>query len=179
MGKFLLEGMETERLIFRKILPSDFDSWLPFHEDPRSTQYWEGLPKDPIMACTEQFQRFFERYEKDLGGMNALIRKTTNQLIGVCGLLLQNVDGIEELEIGYSILPAYWKNGYASEAAIKCREIAFENHLSDSLISIIHVDNLPSKKVARNNGMLIEKKTIYKNNPVEIFRIFRQDPGKP
>lgn len=171
MRKLLLEGEETERLSFRKIAPSDFETWLPFHQDPRSTQYWEGIPKDPFLACTEQFQRFFDRYEKNLGGMNALIKKDTEQFIGICGLLIQSVDEVEELEIGYSILPAYWKNGYASEAAIKCREYAFEHKLSTSLISIIHVDNLPSKKVARNNGMILDKTTVYKNNPVEIFRV--------
>ncbi|MCW5518027.1 GNAT family N-acetyltransferase [Muriicola sp. Z0-33] len=171
MGKLLLVGAETERLSFRKIVPSDFETWLPFHQDPRSTQYWEGIPKDPFQACTEQFQRLFDRYEKNLGGMNALIKKDTNQFIGICGLLIQSVDEVEELEIGYSILPEYWKNGYASEAAIKCREYAFEHKLSTSLISIIHVDNLPSKKVARNNGMILDKRTVYKNNPVEIFRV--------
>lgn len=87
----LLEGEETERLLFRKLSPSDFDTWLPFHQDPRSSQYWEGLPEDPIIACQEQFARVFERYEKDLGGMNALILKSTGSLIGVCGLLVQTV----------------------------------------------------------------------------------------
>lgn len=171
MGKFLLEGEETKRLLFRKIVPSDFERWLPFHQDPKSTQYWMGIPKDPYQACTEQFQRIFERYEKDLGGMNALIEKNTTLLIGICGLLVQNVDGTEELEIGYSVLPAFRKKGFATEAAIKCREYAFKNHFRASLISIIHVDNHPSKMVARNNGMQLDKKTIYKDNPVEIFRI--------
>ncbi|MBT8183639.1 MAG: GNAT family N-acetyltransferase, partial [Eudoraea sp.] len=99
----------------------------------------------------------------------------TNKLIGQCGLLVQSVDGIEELEIGYSILPEYWRNGYATEAAILCRDHAFNHQFSESLISIIHEDNLPSKKVARNNGMRMDKKTRYKNNPVEIFRINRSE----
>ena len=171
MEKYLLAGEETERLVFRKILPSDFNAWLPFHEDPRSTQYWEGIPKDPFQACREQFQRIFERYENQLGGMNALICKSRKRLIGICGLLIQTVDGTEELEIGYSVLPEFWKNGYASEAAMKCRDYAFGHQISSSLISIIHVDNKPSKKVAINIGMTLDKETTYKNNPVAIFRI--------
>uniref|UniRef100_UPI0040568181 GNAT family N-acetyltransferase n=1 Tax=Zobellia laminariae TaxID=248906 RepID=UPI0040568181 len=117
----LLEGEQTERLLFRKVLPSDFEAWLPFHEDKRSSEFWEGLPSDPKIACQEQFDRIFERYENNLGGMNALISKSTGEFIGLCGLLKQTVDQIEELEIGYSILPNYWKQGYASEAAIKCK----------------------------------------------------------
>jgi len=59
--------------------------------------------------------------------MNALIDKKTNLLVGQCGLLIQSVQNIERLEIGYSILPEYWYNGYASESAIKCKNYAFEN----------------------------------------------------
>jgi len=152
---------------------SDFEDWLPFYNDPRSTQYWDGLPKDPVEACKAQFERVFERYQNDLGGMNALILKESGKLIGICGLLVQTVDNVQELEIGYSILPNYWLKGLASEAARKCKAFAFENNFSDSLISIIHVDNIPSQKVAINNGMYLDKTTVYKNNPVHIFRVKR------
>ncbi len=173
MSKYLLENQTSERLIFRKLKESDFEEWLPFYHNPKSTQYWEGLPADPIEACTSQFDRVFERYENDLGGMNALISKETGELVGICGLLVQMVDNIEELEIGYSILPKFWLQGYAFEAAQKCKQFAFENSFSDSLISIIHVDNLPSQKVAEKNGMFLDKTTTYKNNPVHIFRVKR------
>ncbi|MBM1106249.1 GNAT family N-acetyltransferase [Aurantibacter crassamenti] len=171
MNKLLLFGETTERLTFRKFNLSDFDTWLPFHEDPRSSQHWNGLPKAPKQACTEQFNRLFERYDSNLGGMNALVDKTTGELIGMAGLLVQTVDEIQELEIGYSILPKFWKEGFASEAAMKCKTHAFENHLTNSLISIIHIDNIPSQKVAKHTGMELDKTTTYKNNPVHIFRV--------
>ncbi|PIB30530.1 GNAT family N-acetyltransferase [Maribacter sp. 4G9] len=170
---YSMESEETERLKFRKLTMADFDAWLPFHEDPRSSQYWSGLPKDPISACSQQFDRVFERYEKDLGGMFAIINKDTEELVGLCGLLVQIVDGQQELEIGYSILPKYWGNGFATEAAGKCKLTAFKKGWANHLISIIHIDNEPSKKVAINNGMHLEKRTEYKNNPVYIFRIDR------
>ncbi|WP_127139110.1 GNAT family N-acetyltransferase [Flagellimonas oceanensis] len=171
MSKYLLENQASERLVFRRLKPSDFEDWLPFYHNPKSTQFWEGLPLDPIVACRTQFDRVFERYENDLGGMNALISKASGELIGICGLLVQTVDDIQELEIGYSVLPKFWLKGYAFEAAQKCKEHAFENNFSDSLISIIHVDNIPSQKVARKNGMHLDKTTTYKDNPVHIFRV--------
>lgn len=173
MSKYLLDNQTSDRLLYRKLTDSDFQDWLPFYNDPRSTQYWDGLPKDPVEACKAQFERVFERYQNDLGGMNALILKESGKLIGICGLLVQTVDNVQELEIGYSILPNYWLKGLASEAARKCKAFAFENNFSDSLISIIHVDNIPSQKVAINNGMYLDKTTVYKNNPVHIFRVKR------
>ena len=35
-----------------------------------------------------------------------------------------SIQNIESLEIGYSILPEYWYNGYASESVIKCKNYA-------------------------------------------------------
>ncbi|MCK0160202.1 GNAT family N-acetyltransferase [Allomuricauda sp. F6463D] len=170
MSKYLLQHQTSERLIFRKLEASDFEDWLPFYHDPKSIQYWKGLPTDPVKACRIQFDRVFERYENNLGGMNALISKQSGELIGICGLLVQTVDDIQELEIGYSVLPKFWLQGFAFEAAQKCKKFAFDNNFSSSLISIIHVDNIPSQKVAVKNEMFLDKTTIYKDNPVHIFR---------
>ncbi|WP_431122862.1 GNAT family N-acetyltransferase [Flagellimonas flava] len=171
MDKRLLENQSSERLLFRKVQLSDFEAWLPFYNNPKSTEFWDGLPSDPIQACQQQFDRIFERYEHELGGMNALELKSTGQLVGICGLLVQTVDGIEELEIGYSVLPEFWLQGFAFEAAEKCKQYAFQHQLTNTLISIIHVDNIPSQKVALKNGMVLDKTTTYKDNPVHIFRV--------
>lgn len=171
MKNYLLTGQETERLSFRKLEPSDFETWLAFHQNPLSTEFWDGLPEDPVEACQHWFDKAFHRYDNQLGGMNVLVNKKTNEFIGQCGLLIQTVDGIKELEIGYSILPKHWRKGYAAEAAKKCKAFAIENNLAESLISIIQVNNIPSQKVALHNGMHLDKTTVYNENPSHIFRI--------
>lgn len=171
--KYLLEGQETERLIFRKINDSDFKAWVKFFEDPNTSLHWVEERETPVTACEKWYQKQFSRYKNDKGGMNALIEKSNGRLVGHCGLLVQTVDGISELEIGYSLLPEFWNKGYAYEAAAFCKEYAFQNNFSDSLISIISLTNQPSQKVALKNGMVIEKETIYHENKVYIFRVFR------
>lgn len=106
--------------------------------------------------------------------MNVLINKSTNEFIGQCGLLVQTVEDVQRLEVGYSILPKFWGLGYATEAAIKCKNYAFENNHSDSLISIVHIENKASEIVALKNDMKWEKKLdSYHEMPVNIFRVDR------
>ena len=173
--KFLLNNQESQRLIFRKVKLSDYDEWLEFHKNPLSSQYWIADFESPEKECEKWYERQFFRYQNDLGGMNALIEKKSQRLIGHCGLLVQEVDHITELEVGYSILPEFWKRGFATESARKCMDFAFQNDLSDSIISIISITNIPSEKVALKNGMRIDKVTEYKRNKVNIFRITKSE----
>lgn len=105
----------------------------------------------------------------------AIIDQASGDLVGWCGLLVQEVDGEKELEVGYSILPTYWGSGYATEAAKACLDAAFAGQLADSVISIIQVNNIPSRRVAEKNGMRIDGQTTYHGNPVYIYRATRKN----
>ncbi len=174
--KYLLDGQESERLKFRLLKQTDFDSWLELFNNSDAS-FFLGMQDidSPYDQCKEWFRRSKERERNNLGGMNVLIDKINNNLIGQCGLLVQDVDGQSELEIGYSIIPRYWSKGYATEAAIKCRNYAFENNFTNTLISIIHIDNVRSERVAIKNGMIKTKETEFKKMPVNLYRINKRD----
>ncbi|MEO7992658.1 MAG: GNAT family N-acetyltransferase, partial [Chryseolinea sp.] len=169
--KYLLNKEETNRLYFRLIEPSDFNSWIDFFKDPSSFKHWIEQRQDPEIECRKWYEKQENRYATDLGGMNALVEKSTENLIGYSGLLVQYVDDKEELEVAYSLLPTYRNKGYATEAARKCRDYAFKNNGADSVISIVSITNTPSANVAVKNGMRLEKQTLYRENQVNIFRI--------
>src|ERR1700716_3251461 len=105
--KYLLTGEKSDRLLFRELKQDDFPAWLEFFKDPFSTKHWNFENKEPDILCQNWFDKIFYRYENDLGGMNVLIDKQSGDFIGQCGLLIQQVDGMEELEVGYSIMPDF------------------------------------------------------------------------
>lgn len=172
--KYMLTNQESERLLFRKLEDEDFNEWLKFFKDPGSVKYL-AFPKDktPEELCELWFEKINNRYKNNLGGMNVLIEKETNKLVGQCGLLIQEIDGITELEIGYSLMPEFRGKGFAKEAAIKCRKFAFENNFADSLISIIHPDNKASIAVAAANNMKFDKTSTFFGMEVNIYRVLK------
>ena len=171
---FQLVDQESERLIYRTITESDFNAWLSFYDDPDSMRYIQpGISGTNEEKCRAWFDRLKWRTENNLGTMNALIEKESGLLVGQCGLLIQTIDGIEELEIGYSILPAFQNKGYASEAAQKCKQFAFANTFCDSVISCILIGNAQSEKVALNNDMTLDKITQDKGEMIQVFRSWK------
>ena len=66
--------------------------------------------------------------------------------------------------------PSSWGHGYATEAAIGCREFARTNELAPSVISLIDQENHQSQAVAGRNGMTFEKRTIHRGVEALVFR---------
>ncbi|MEN4759238.1 GNAT family N-acetyltransferase [Chryseobacterium sp. C39-AII1] len=174
--KYLLTNQETERLLFRKLENSDFDHWLELLKDEHTTKML-GMEnfKTPKERCKKWFEWTFHRYENNLGGQNVLISKETQQLIGQCGLLVREVENKFELEIAYSILPEFRGQGFAIEAATKCKDFAFENNFHNRLVSIIVPENENSKKVALKNGMTFKRSIGYSGKVMDLFQIDKQD----
>lgn len=99
-------------------------------------------------------------------------------MIGQCGLTMQDWEGRQVPEIGYLFEKAYWHQGYATEAAIGCREYAFRNLGIEEVFSIIRDNNIPSQNVARRNGMTMvgtQKKYYYgMDMPHLVFSVKRE-----
>jgi RimJ/RimL family protein N-acetyltransferase len=94
-------------------------------------------------------------------------------LVGYCGFFHQIVDEIEEIEIGYRLHPAYWDQGLATEAATAVRDHAFRDLKLPRVISLIHPDNIASRRVAEKIGMTHEKETVFRGFPTIVFAISR------
>ena len=160
----------SERLRYRPLTEDDILVWTQFMEDPESTKFFSNLKGTPKENATYWINKQLQRYRENSFGLYAIISKETGEFIGQCGLLKKTVDGKEEVEVGYSLLKRHTGKGYAIEAARHMKEFGLKNQLADSIISIIHVDNLPSQAVAMKNGMKEDKRTIDHEVPVIIFR---------
>lgn len=176
MGNYLYtDQLQTERLTTRFLTPEDAVIWSQFFADPQAVELfppqWLG---DPISAARNWVERQLGRYADQRYGMQALIHRQTGEFIGQCGLLAQEVDGVQELEVGYHVLHRYWGQGFAPEAARRFIKYGFDNKLADSIISIIDVRNHRSQRVAEKNRLFREKQTRWNDLDVFVYRI-KQD----
>lgn len=166
-----LEPKHTERLLLRPLSLDDTE-WA---SELLSNDGRQFLPPPPGISPINHAEFFIRkqlsRYASDSYGLFALESRQTKEFIGFSGLLLQNINGTEELEIGYHLLAKHRGNGYATEAASFLRDYAFEHRLADSLISIIDVENDQSIAVAKRIGMTPEMQIRYAGMNTYIFRI--------
>lgn len=165
-------SLSTERLNIRPLEKTDSEAWSAFFKNNDGLKFFSfdlSLPAEQL--GNDWIEKQFLRYQENRFGHLALTDKQTGNLIGQCGLLLQEVDGKPEIEIGYHVLPEYWGNGFASEAARALKQFAWDNAVADTLISIIHVDNIRSQRVAKKNGMQRTVQTEFQGKPVYIYRI--------
>ncbi len=163
---------ESERLKFRALTLEDIPLWVEFL-DGNDTLRFVGVTKNntqtPMELATEWINRQLGRYEEDGFGMLAAIEKETGDLIGMTGIISREVNGVQEKEIGYSYFPRTWGKGYATEAAQQMHKFGKENKLNKRFVSMIHLENFASMRVAEKNGMKPLFNTNFMNMDVVVY----------
>lgn len=149
--------IETERLILREMTRNDLEALcrIMCDEEVMRAAYVNAFSEEEVQAW---LNRHLKRYEDYGFGLWAVVLKETNEMIGQCGLTWQTWNEKAILEIGYLFQKAYWHKGYATEAAIACKEYAFNVLGADSVYSTIRDTHIASQKVAMRNGMKIVDK---------------------
>lgn len=150
--------LETERIYLREMNQCDYDDLCEILQDAETMYAYEHAFTN--IEAQNWLNKQFERYKQFGFGLWAVIDKKTKCFIGQVGLTIQNVEGKDELEIGYLIKRKYWHCGYATEAAIACKDYAFYHLKKDRVVSIIRDTNSASQNVAKRVGMSIEKQFI-------------------
>jgi len=100
-------------------------------------------------------------YEEHGYGLWVVTETGNPTALGYCGLTwFPDINGRPEVEVGYRLARQCWGRGFATEAAIAVRELAFSDFGLDRLIALIDPANQRSIKVARKLGMTYESDVL-------------------
>jgi ribosomal-protein-alanine N-acetyltransferase len=161
--------LETQRLILRPFCEDDLDRLAELMANRDFMRFSLGV------FSREKTEAFLEKIlswdRNDQPSQFAVIDPATGNLIGYCGFFHQQVDGADEIEIGYRLHPDYWNQGLATEAAQAVRDHGFRDLRLARLISLIHPENTPSLRVAEKVGMKLEKQTVFRGFPTNVFAL--------
>ena len=142
--------IETKRLILREMTEEDFAPLYRVLADRELMQHYpytfdEARVRDWIHKNIERYQIFGF-------GLWAVCLKETSEMIGDCGLTMQNINGQIKPEIGYHIRSDQQQKGYAKEAAKAVRDWTFRNTPFNMVYSYMKHTNEPSARTAMTYG---------------------------
>jgi RimJ/RimL family protein N-acetyltransferase len=149
----------TPRLILRAFTAEDTDPLHRILGDGDVLRYFPN-PNPPSrdkvqkMIC-DQLKHWAERGY----GWWAVEPRTKQGLLGWSGL--QFLPETEEVEVGYLLGKAFWGKGLATEAARTCLQYGFENLEVETIVAIVHPENVASQRVIEKLGMAFVEQARY------------------
>ena len=147
--------IETERLLFRELAPSDVDVMFELDSDPAVVRYAGDKPLTHIDQARQRIENVMQEYQ-DLGvGRWAAVLKETNEFIGWAGLkYIKELNSHQDnYDLGYRFLKRHWGKGYGTESAKAFIRYGFDVMKLLRISAYIDVDHVASAKILDKCGL--------------------------
>jgi len=159
--------LETERLILRQLTQEDAKFIFELLNDPS----WIQNIGDRNIRTLDDARSYIEKgprasYEKNGFGLYLIALKETGESVGMCGLIRR--EGLEDVDIGYALLPKFWSKGYAVEAARATKAYAKDVVGLNRLVAIVDPANEGSIRVLEKIGLRYEKMVRLSADDIEL-----------
>jgi len=150
--------------------------WLDLRRMDENEQFMALLGGVRDKAGTVAYLEMNVKHWSDHGfGMWMLHDAASSAVIGRAILRHLDVEGVNEIEIGYGFMPEYWGRGFATEVARACVRMGFDRLDVASLVAITTPANLGSQHVLRKTGLKYERDIVHAGVPHQLFRIYRNE----
>jgi ribosomal-protein-alanine N-acetyltransferase len=153
--------IESERLIFRKILMSDAKDILLIRSNDDVMRFMDVPRHNSISDSEKLIQLVEESYNKEDGINWAIIEKHSNRFVGYFGFF-RIIPEHCRAEIGYALKPEYWGKGYMYETINRMVKFGFDNMKLHSIEANVNPENEKSKKVLEK--ISFKKEAYFREN---------------
>ncbi len=151
--------LETARLWLAEWCDADLENARPIFTDPDVMRYINGghpLADTEIRNSIARQQNYFASCGFCLW---KLLLKPEGRFIGFCGLQPLELDGANEIEIGWRLVKEEWGHGLATEAAKAALSDAVKRAALSRVIAIAMPENRSSLRIMKKLAMQFERAT--------------------
>lgn len=157
----MLKVGETERLIIRHF---DLADALFIIEQLNQASFIRFITDKKVRNIDQARQYLttgpLNSYQQWGYGLNGLLLKESESLIGMCGLVVR--PELDHPDLGYALLPQYWGQGLALEAAKAVLRSAENEHNLEKVLAVTMPDNLSSNNLLKKAGFIYQSEiTLY------------------
>lgn len=147
--------------------PEDRDLIFELYNAPKFIQYI-GDRHIKTLDDAENYivNKFLPQIERLGFGNYLILTKEGNEKIGGVGIFER--EGLDILDIGYSLLERFEGKGYAYEAAQKVKSIGMEDFGLSKISAIISKDNFSSQKLIEKLGLKFKKHVTLPDEDEEL-----------
>jgi ribosomal-protein-alanine N-acetyltransferase len=163
---------DTERLAFREFTLEDLPQLIEQRADPEVNRYLGGPRLQNPDALSKRIRFYISCYDSLGFGMCPMIWKETGEVIGTAGL--QPLIGTDDIEVGYSLVPDFWRRGIGSEAARGWMDLGFGVHGLERIVAVCHPENIGSRRIMEKLGMIYEKTEEHYGEDCVFYGVSRE-----
>ena len=162
------KSFESDRLTIRPTTEADAELVYELMNTPKFIQF---VGDRGINSCVEAKNYIKTKMLPQLHSLGyssyTLVTKVDGSKIGTCGLY--NREGVDGIDIGFGLLPAYERLGYAYEAASILLQAAFTDFGIMEIKAITAKDNVSSQRLLEKLGLALIGTTTLPNDTEEIL----------
>ncbi len=167
--------LATERLFLREFNTGDAGFILELLNNPS----WIKYIGDKNILDTNDALNYINNgplksYQTHGFGLYLVALKATEKPIGMCGLIKR--DGLEDVDIGFALMPEYAGNGFAYEIASATLDHAKNKLGIEKVVAITSHDNENSIKLLNKLGLYFKKITRL-HAEAEALMLFEAENG--
>ena len=144
--------LETDRLLLRQYVEEDAEAFFKLNSDPEVLRF---VPDKRLLNVEQARQILIDHpiadYRKYGFGRGACILKSTGEQIGFAGL--KYLEELGEVDVAYRLMPVYWGQGLATEAAIASVRFGFADLDLKRIIGLVMPENIASVRVLEKTGL--------------------------
>lgn len=144
--------LETERLILRRINPSDIEDVYDYARRYEVSEFLLWYPHDEITFTKRYLKIVDTQYKRGEFYDWAVVNKADGRMIGTAGFPRFNLFN-NSAEISYVLNSKYWGRGLAAEAARAVITFGFEALGLHRIEARYMVGNIGSKRITEKCGM--------------------------